>query len=104
VRLHISVDAQDDVDHARRYLNSQTAGLGDRFLEELGQVTGRIVNQPWSFPVLETLEEDIPIRRAILTPFSYIIAFEIVDDEIMVMGIIHQRQSIESWINRRRPR
>lgn len=102
MRLHISVEAQGDVDQARRYLNSQTGGLGDRFLEELGQVTGRIVDRAWSFPVLETLEEDMPVRRAILTRFSYIVVFEIVDDDIIVMGVIHQRQSIESWIKRRR--
>ncbi len=102
MRHHIIAEAQDDVDRARRYLNLQTSGLGDRFLEDLEQVIGRIKEQPWSFPVLETLDEDLPVRRALLTRFSYVVAFEIHDNEIFVLGVVHQRRSTEPWIHRRR--
>jgi plasmid stabilization system protein ParE len=99
---HIIAEAQADVDGARRYLNSQTLGLGEQFLEDLDRVIDRIRKQPSSFPVLETLDDDLPIRRALLTRFSYIVAFEIQDDQIIVLCVVHQRRSLEPWIHRRR--
>jgi len=91
----------DDIERTRRYLNRESSGLGERFLDELNAAMERLVEQPDSFPLLETLDVELPIRRIMLTTFSHVIAFEIIDEEVVVLAISHHSRSNETWIRRR---
>jgi plasmid stabilization system protein ParE len=100
VSIRILVDAEDEIESARRYLTQQASRLGDRFLDDLDETLDAIVERPESFSRLETLPDDAPYRRALLSIFRYAVIFEIVSDEILVVALAHTSREPNYWLDR----
>lgn len=67
--LRISAAAEAEIEAARCYLNQMSPHLGARFLDDLARQLELIADNPLLFPKLETLPNDQPYRRALLTVF-----------------------------------
>lgn len=57
---------QREAQSAAQWYEEQQSGLGHRFLQALGETLLSIEQQPKRYPHLETVSDDLPIRRAIL--------------------------------------
>ena len=100
MRRRVIAEAEADIEQARRFLNQQSSEVANRFFAELEEALERMMEQPSSFPPLETLETDLPIRRVMLRKFPYIVVFKIRDEEVVVLAVPHHSRSLESWIDR----
>ena len=100
MKLRVVVEAEDEIESARRYLNEQSSGLGGRFLNDLESALAKIADQPLRFGKLETLP-DSPYRRALLKHFRYAVVFEVLPDEILVVAIAHTSREPNYWLGRR---
>src|SRR5687768_16094467 len=56
VRRRIIAEAEADIEQARRILKQQSSEVANRFFAELEEALERMMEQPSSFPPLETLE------------------------------------------------
>jgi plasmid stabilization system protein ParE len=101
VTLRILAEAATEMDAARLYVDAQRPGLGDRFLDDLSETLAAIAEQPLIFPKLETLPDDQPFRRALLSAFRYAVVFEIVGNEIVVVAVAHTSRAPNYWLGRR---
>jgi plasmid stabilization system protein ParE len=98
--LRILAEAEAEIEEARHYLNAQSLELGDRFLDDLAERLAAIVENPLRFPKLETLSEDQPYRRALLTVFRYAAVFEVFQGTIVVVAVAHTSRAPNYWLGR----
>ncbi len=101
MRLRLLAEAETEIESARQYLNLQVLELGTRFLDDLDLTLQEISLRPASFPKLETLPDDQPYRRALLSDFRYAVIYECLDEEIVVVAVAHTSRRPSYWLNRR---
>lgn len=102
--MRIIAEAQQDIEEAWSYLEDQGAGLGVEYLDELEKLFESIRFNAESFARLETLPEEVLIRRGVLNKFRYAIVFEVVNDEAVVLAIYHASREPNWWLYRREGR
>jgi plasmid stabilization system protein ParE len=100
VNLRILADAEAEIDSAILFLNEQSPGLGNRYLDEVSQTLEAIVVQPLRFAKLETLPSDEPYRRALLKTFPYAVVFEVIEHDIHVVAVVHTSREPNYWLAR----
>lgn len=80
---------------ARRFYDDATAGLGERFVDELEATIKRIVEFPRAWPECEP-----PVRRAVVNRFPYLVHYVLDDRTVVVLGVYHAKRRPISWRER----
>ena len=70
-------------------------------MDDLAQTLSAIGESPYRFQKLETLPDEQPYRRALLTIFRYAVVFEVMADEITVVAVCHTSREPNYWLARR---
>ncbi len=87
-------EAGEEVLEARRWYESRSEGLGQRFADALDALMTRVLARPLAFP-----EVHGDTRRAVLARFPYAVYFRI-DGELVVVLAVHGRQDPARWQGR----
>jgi plasmid stabilization system protein ParE len=95
VRLKLS--AVEDLAAAYAWYETQRAGLGEEFLEEVGKTVESIARHPLSHAV--ALKGN---RRAIVRRFPYSVFYKVLADEILVRCIFNNVRNPALWRRRLR--
>lgn len=95
--------AKREAHAAARWYERQQTGLGRRFLRVLYGTLLDIEQRPTHYSHLETVPDDVPIRRAITKKFPYLVIYEIRTDEVLVLAVAHTKRRPNYWKRRRRP-
>ena len=74
--------------------------LGADFLKLVYSTLDAIEADPASFPLWEANPLDTEIRRVILQRFQYLMFFQIVVDEIIVLSVCHGSRDHSTWLSR----
>jgi hypothetical protein len=62
--------------------------LGDRFVERVNEALRRLEEAPAMYPVWPGTDmSPIPIRKAVLDQFPYLVAFELHTDHVLVLAV-----------------
>ncbi len=76
-------------------------GVGDEFVTAVHGILERIAAAPASFPQWPgATGAPTIIRKATLTTFPYLIAFEQHTHRVMVLGVVHQKRRPLYWLRR----
>ena len=94
IRYHPLFDC--DVREAARWYDRRSAGLGDAFVEVVRQCTADVIADPKRFGKSPTGCRYIRLPR-----FPYVLLFDLVDDELLMLGVLHTARSMEKWRERR---
>ena len=89
-------EAELDLEDALRWYDQFDDDLPDQFLGALDDVLDEVQLYPRMYPVV-----DLDIRKAPLNRFPYGIFYIVYEDEIAVIGIVHDRRDPEVWMARR---
>jgi plasmid stabilization system protein ParE len=89
--------AVEQVAEAAEYLTRQSAELGEAFKRELRRVLESIQKTPNRYAKLETNRTDREIRRAILHRFRYLVVYEILNGEPVVLAVVHASRHPDFW-------
>lgn len=89
-KIIISVDAENDTNHAYIYYEDIQNGLGERFLSELVEFYQKIKDHPTYFSFVSKTQT---IRSVALKIFPYKIVYEIDGDKIYVFAVYHFRKN-----------
>ncbi|MGH9381822.1 MAG: type II toxin-antitoxin system RelE/ParE family toxin [Thermoanaerobaculia bacterium] len=101
MRLELHPDAQAEFRLAALWYEEHRAGLGDEFVTEVSTTLHRIVERPAAYPVWpETRDRSVPIRKAVVDRFPYLIGFEAHSDRILVLAVAHAKRSPLYWLAR----
>jgi plasmid stabilization system protein ParE len=94
-RSVLSPDARADIRSAVRWYQRIDPNLAFRFKVETLATRWRIERFPFQFPLIKNTA-----RRALLKRFPYSIYFNLNDDEVSVIAVVHQRRSDNIWMDR----
>jgi plasmid stabilization system protein ParE len=81
-----------DIEAAFNWYESEQAGLGFEFLEEITAAYERILAGPQKYAVLRSEIRRTPLRR-----FPYGIYFAVEGDEIFIIAVLHSARDPEEW-------
>jgi plasmid stabilization system protein ParE len=95
--LPIRTQPQADADilEARVWYDAQRAGLGSAFFEAVSLTVRGVAEMPQAFPRI-----DGETRRARVRGFQYAVYFEVRDDHILVVAIVHNSRHPDRWRGR----
>jgi len=95
MRVRLARLAQHDVVGASGWYDEQRRGLGTRFVKAVDRVITRIGENPRQFPVVYATA-----RRALVGRFPYGVYFQLADDYVRVVAIVHLKQEAHTWQRR----
>jgi plasmid stabilization system protein ParE len=95
VRYH--PEAEAELKEASTYLDSESPGLGDFFLDDVQDSLDLILFSPEISPVIQA-----NVRQNILRKFPYSLIYTIVSFEIRILAVAHQRRRPFYWKERQR--
>ncbi len=90
VRYHPLFDC--DVREAANWYDQRSPGLGDSFSDAALRATLRIIENPDVYASTE-----LGMRYLRLKRFPYIVLFDVHEEEILMVGVLHTARSIEKW-------
>ena len=87
--------ADDDLADAFGYYDKRHPGLGVRFSAQVERAIERIVRHPEAWSKLSRRT-----RRCLINVFPYGVIYQIRDDDILVIAIMHLHQDPRTWRSR----
>jgi plasmid stabilization system protein ParE len=88
--------AERELLQAERWFEERQAELGRRFRDSVDATIERIRQFPLAFPAVHGDK-----RRAIVPHFPYGLYFRLIDDQIVIAGVVHGRRDPAVWQSRR---
>lgn len=85
------VEYQDAIE----FYNLQSAGLGDKFINEIDKTFSIIKNYPDGFTGYTN-----HTRRAVVNIFPYNLIYSLHNDRIIIIAVAHQHRKPIYWVNR----
>ena len=89
-------EAAADVEGAYRWYEDQRAGLGEEFLGTVQAGLELIAAHPLAAPIVHR-----DTRRLLLKRFPYGVFYRLVEDDIVVVGVLHAKRHPRVWRGRR---
>lgn len=100
MKVRLLAEAQAEVLAASGILNQVSRDLEDRFQIELMLAFQGIAERGAGYPTLETLPDGLPYRRLLLKKFRYAVVFILLDDEAVVLAVVHTSRKPNYWLGR----
>lgn len=103
-RLVVRPEAEADIDEAYAWYEDRVTGLGDQFLDAVGESIGHVREAPQRFPIV-LRDADLIIRRALVDRFPFGVFFIWGEEtgDTSVIACMHARRDPRSWRRRARP-
>ena len=101
MNLRVHEAAENELLEGAKWYEVQQSGLGEQFVDEYQAAILRILAAPMSFARLETTRSRRNIRRCFLRRFPYFLAFELKDDEVIVLAVAHTKRRPNYFLRRR---
>ena len=77
------------------YYNTQREGLGEAFAEEVQRTIARIIEYPEAWSLLSRRTRRCPTNR-----FPYGIIYQIRDDALLIVAVMHLHRAPHAWRSR----
>jgi plasmid stabilization system protein ParE len=85
-------ETETDLAEARSWYERQREGLGDEFLESVENAFGKIDRMPEMHRLIYR-----DIRRIQTQRFPFTVYYRIVEDEVVVVAVLHSRRDPRIW-------
>ena len=101
MQVELHPEARAEIRSAALWYEERRSGWGDRFVERLDETLSRIEEAPAAHPLWPgTSAAPVPIRKAFLEQFPYLIAFEVHPTRLLVLAIAHAKRQPLYWLAR----
>jgi hypothetical protein len=94
LRYHPLFDC--DVREAAGWYDRRSSGLGDVFVQTVSKCVKEIIANPKRFAIGPTGCPYLRLKR-----FPYIVLFDVNDDELIMLAVLHTARSMEKWRERK---
>ena len=97
MRIEFLDPARKELAEAIAYYNRESEGLGYRFAAEMRGTLSRIVQYPQAWPLISERA-----RRCRTKGFPYGVIYQVREDVILIVAVMHLRRHPDSWKSRLR--
>lgn len=87
--------AEEELNEAASYYETQSRGLGSAFLDEVERTVSLIVEYPEAGPLLNQVVRKRQVRR-----FPYSVLYSIEPEEIQILALANQKRRPFYWHDR----
>lgn len=87
--------AKRELREATAHYEAQAPGLGKAFVETVERETDRLLEFPESAPFLRS-----PVRGKSLPRFPYTLIYQLQEDEVRILAVMHQSRRPLYWLGR----
>ena len=95
--LRLLDEAKEELLESAYWYEQKREGLGDDFISAVERGLKTIEKRPRQFTQLNFGNKDREVRRCVLKRFPYLIVFEILPHEILVVAIAHSKRKPKYW-------
>jgi plasmid stabilization system protein ParE len=88
-------EVEQDLASARDWYDTQRAGLGDEFLEQVALAFEQVATKP---RLCGLIWEDVRASR--LKRFPYIVYYRILDASVQILAVLHGSRDTSAWRSR----
>ena len=100
MRVELHPDARAELRLAAIWYDERRPGLGDELIAAVSSTLERIAQAPSSFPKWPDVRAALPIHRAVVKRFPYVIAFEMHAKHVLVLAVAHAKRRPLYWLSR----
>jgi plasmid stabilization system protein ParE len=93
--LSIRKEAEADIAEAYQYYESCRENLGSEFILCIEESISRIENNPRQY---KTIYKNV--HRALVRKFPYGIYYVLINEQIVILGVLHARKNPKHWQSR----
>lgn len=93
IRFH--TEAEAEMNEAADYLNRESTGLGEVFLDDIQHAIDLITSHPEIAPIAKGR-----VRRKLLRKFPYSLVYSASGEEIRILAVMHQHRRPFYWQHR----
>ena len=93
--LSIRKEAEADIAEAYQYYESCRENLGSEFILCIDESISRIENNPRQY---KTIHKNV--HRALVRKFPYGIYYVLINEQIVILGVLHARKNPKHWQSR----
>lgn len=93
--IEYAEDVREDIDSAYVWYEDQQPGLGERFLQAIGDVVAKLQVHPERFGRIRG-----EVRAGIARDFPYVVYFRVEESRIVVIAVLHGRRDPQEWLRR----
>ncbi len=101
MRPRLIREAEKELRQAIRYYQRSRPGLGAEFYRSVVDTMTALSDHPERFPRYEGLSTRRQFRRARVKRFPYVVVFEILSHEILVVAVAHASRRPGFWRRRK---
>jgi plasmid stabilization system protein ParE len=94
-KLVFKEEADQEIRESFIWYEQQRSGLGESFLTEVDRSIDLILNNPYQYAIRHNNK-----RAAVLKRFPFIIAYEVIENEVIVYAVFHTSRDPEKWKKR----
>jgi len=98
IRARFHPDAASELDEAAQFYESAQVGLGGAFAHEVERAVDRIKVFPEAGPPLGAT-----VRAATVRNFPFWVVYRVLDTELLILAVAHQRRKPGYWRKRDAP-
>ena len=102
MNIHILGEAHEELWQAANWYEEHERGVGMQFLHAYESALRSIQEQVESSSRIEHLESDRDIRRTRLRRFPYLIVYEHLREDVIILAVAHTSRRPSYWISRSR--
>ncbi len=98
--IQFSVEACAELDDAVAWYDGQRVGLGTEFLDVIDETLDTIADWPQFGARVEGLSPDLEVRRAPILRFPYNVGYIVLEDQVRILAVAHDRRRPAYWAPR----
>lgn len=96
VEVRLRPEAEQDVAEAALWYDANEPGLGAQFVDQVQVTLNTIAEQPKAFTAVHKT-----VRRALVKRFPFGVFYQIDEDGVIVIAVLHGSRHPRSWKGRR---
>jgi toxin ParE1/3/4 len=100
VTLRLLDEAKEEMRESAHWYEEKRAGLGADFVDAVERALELIEEHPRRFVKVKTRFDDREVRRFILKRFPFVIVYEVLSVETLVVAIAHTKRRPKYWEGR----
>lgn len=100
MNLRLLDEAKQEMRESALWYEDKRAGLGDQFLDTIQHGFELIEEHPHRYMRIETTDENREVRRYVVKRFPFLIIYEVLSTEVLVVAVAHAKRKPRYWESR----